>query len=469
MCRLWIMVLALVMGAGLMAVPAMAQDSKDSVDGIQRGGGEGVDTALGKKGLEINTDGFALRVTTRVQFRLTYQNEVANGNNGTNGRDFVNFRVRRAVTSFSGHIFEKEFQYKLQMEWTGGTSMVEHAWFRWAIMQYINVTAGQQKLMYNWENNTSSGSQQFVDRGSVNTTFSQSYAKGINIDGQVGDDVPWLKYWFGVFNGVLRANNDFRNNDTPINSDTFSNLVDSEMLINLRLETHPLGEVKRGMNDMRGEDEHGKILFAIGLGLNWFMSGFNDAGIRADTVGTPTGSGRFRTSQDTLAVVLDGHFRMYGLSVDMELHYRHTEFHNRGRNRFNPTSPSHNGTANLSDMGISFLVAYFILPQQLNVGVRFDWINADEVWGGGEDSRRLGLRPDSTELGLSVNYYIHGDNLKLTFDVLMVSQQLPQSLSSTGLRGAYNTPPARSAGSIANESADFNDLWIMRLQLQWIF
>lgn len=463
MCRLWIMVLALVMGAGLKA--------QDSVDGMQRGGGESVDSALGKNGLEVSTDGFSLRMSSRVQFRLTHQNEVANGNNGTNGRDFVNFRVRRAQTEFTGHIFEKEFQYKLQLDWAaGGNNLVEDAWFRWAIMQFINITVGQQKVQFNWENSVSTGRQQFVDRGSVNSTFSQDYGKGVGIDGKVGESVPWLKYWLGVFNGVLRANNDFRNGDRPINSDTFSNLVDTEMLVNLRLETHPLGDVKLSMNDMRGEDEHGKVLFAIGLGLNWFMSGFNDPGIRPDTTPAsvpPTASGRFRTSQDTLAVALDGHLRVYGLSVDIEFHWRHTEFHNRGRNRFNPRDNV--GTANLTDMGFSFVAAYFILPQQLNVGVRFDWINADEVWGGGEDSRRLGLRPDSTELGLSVNYFIHGDNLKLTFDVLMVSQQLPQSLSSTGLRGAYNTPPARSAGSIANESADFNDLWIMRLQLQWIF
>ncbi|MCC7509055.1 MAG: hypothetical protein IT464_06745 [Planctomycetes bacterium] len=472
MAKLWIAALALI-SAGLWATPVMAQSSDaDDVASVASGGGEGVDTALGKKGLEINTDGFSLRMTTRVQFRLTYQNEVANGNDGTNGRDFVNFRVRRAKTNFKGHIFEKEFQYNLLLNWaSGGDRIVEEAWFRWAIMQYINVNAGQHKLQFNWEEAVSSGSQQFVDRGSVNETFNQDYAKGIWVDGQVGDDVPWLKYWFGVYNGVLKANNDFRNADWAINSEAFTDgVVDGDMMINLRLETHPLGEVARGMNDMRGEDEHSKILFAIGLGVNWFISGFNDPGIRGDTAAGTPASGRSRTSQDTLALVLDGHFRMYGLSVDIEFHLRHTEFHNRGRNRFDPTSNF--GTANLSDMGFSFLVAYFILPQQLNVGVRFDWVNADEVWGGGGDVRLFGTRPDSSELGLSVNYYIHGDNLKLTFDLLMVSQQLPFSLSSTGLTGVYNAPPERAAfvtGFDFTDGADHNDLWIIRLQLQWIF
>jgi hypothetical protein len=227
------------------------------------------------------------------------------------------------------------------------------------------------------------------------------------------------------------------------------------------------------MNDMRTSDENDKILFSIGLGLNWFTGGFNNAALRADTIATPTGSGRFRTSHDTLAIVLDGHLRLFGLSVDIEFYFRHTEFHNRGRNRFNPTTPTRNGTANMSDVGFTFEVAYFILPEQLNVGIRFNYVNADEFWQGGTTSRFFGVRPDSTELGLAVNYYIHGDNLKLTLDILMVSQQLVFGAGSGGtpgsLLGVYNAPPTRSPGSQASEVADYNDLWIIRLQLQWIF
>ncbi|MBX3460192.1 MAG: hypothetical protein KF696_09580 [Planctomycetes bacterium] len=463
----------------LLAAPLCAQE--DDLGAIDRGGGEGVQTKLGKSGLQVETDGFGLRVTTRVQFRLTYQTEVANGPDGTNGRTFVNFRVRRAVTSFSGFIFDKDFQYKLQLEWTGGNSMIEHAWFRWAIMQYINITAGQAKLMHAWEYNTSSGAQQFVDRGYVSNVFNHAYAKGITLDGKVGEDVSWLKYWVGVYNGALRANTDFRNNDTPINADTFSNTVDGEMMVNLRLETHPLGDVKQSMNDDRSRERFGKVLFAIGLGFNWLVSGFDARSLRGDTVPatSPTASGRFRTWQDTMHVALDGHFRFHGLSIDIEFHLRHTEFHNRGRNKFNPQRDepgTGTATGNLTDYGFSFLVAYFILPEQLSVGVRWDHLDADEVWQKGSNqagSRLRGVRPDANELGLSVNYYIHGNNLKLTFDVLMVSQQLVFAAQGTTLLGVYNTPPQRHAFSSQpfhlNRGADYNDLWIMRLQLQWIF
>ncbi|MCB9933281.1 MAG: hypothetical protein H6841_07665 [Planctomycetes bacterium] len=479
MSKLLSMALVLLCGIGLLAAPAMAQDSNPGNFGsIKRNGGEGAaDTTLGKKGLVFTTDGFELKLTTRVQFRLTYQNEVGHGENGQNGRDFINFRVRRVKSAFSGYIFQKEFQYKLVLTFAGGgDEIVEEAWFRWAVMDYINIQAGQAKLPWNWEEITSSGSQQFVDRGYVNEVFNQDFAKGITLDGKVGEDVSWLKYWVGIYNGRLKDSDDFRNADVTRISDTFADgLVDGDMMLNLRLETHPLGDVKPSLNDGRGDDEYDKVLFAVGLAVNWFVSGFNNANIRPDTATGATGSGRSRTSQDTMAFTADGHFRWHGLSADVAFFWRHTEFHNRGRNRYSPTSPTHNGAANNTDMGITFDVSYFILPKQLNVGVRYNWLNADEHWQNGDTSRRAGLRPDATEIGLSVNYYVHGDNLKLTFDLLYVSEQLASRMdadntgSTEGLDGVYTSPPGRSAGSIAGESSDYADTWIIRLQLQWIF
>lgn len=470
MAKLWVSALALLVSAGLWSAPANAQTSDvDDVSSVSRGGQEGgTSTALNNKGLAFESEGFSLTLKTRVQFRLTYQNEVANGNDGTNGRDFVNFSVRRAKTNLSGHIFEKEFQYNLLLNWvSGGNNIVEEAWFRWAIMQYINVTAGQTKLQYNWEEAVSSGSQQFVERGLVNEAFNQDYAKGITLDGWVGDDVPWLKYWFGFYNGVLKANNDFRNADWAINAEVFNDgVVDGDMMINLRLETHPMGEVKRSMNDMRSEDTRGDILFAFGLGMNWFISGFNNGDLRGDTAAGTPASGRSRTSQDTLSLTLDGHFRWMGLSVDMAYFYQKTEFHNRGRNKFDVSSRA--GIGDITNMGFTFDVSYFIIAEMLNVGIRYNILFADDFWQG--DRREFGVRPDTTELGLSVNYYIHGDNLKLTFDLLMVSQQLAFAPGAgTTMLGVYNTPPQRSTTSRANDAADYNDLWIVRLQLQWIF
>jgi phosphate-selective porin OprO/OprP len=485
--NLW-MALVLAISAGLWAAPAMAQsEESDNLDSIRRGGAEGAaDTTLGSKGLVFTTDGFSLRLTTRVQFRLTYQNEVAGGEgqdgSATNGRDFINFRVRRAKTGFEGHIFEKEFQYKLLLSWVSESNIVEEAWFRWAVMQYINITAGQTKLQWNWEEASSSANMQFVERSYVNEVFNHGWAKGITLDGQIGEDTPWLKYWFGVYNGVLAGANDFRNADVAVNTEVFSALVDNEMMINLRLETHPLGEVARGMYDARGEDEYDQVLFAIGLGVNWFMSGVDTAaaGIRGDDSGLATApNGHARTSQDTWSITLDGHFRWHGLSVDIAYFWRITDFHNRGANSFDPTSQVSVG--NVEDSGFTFEVAYMIIPDMFNVGIRFNMLNAEDFWQSGgtgglaSNPRAFGFRPDTTEIGVSANWFIHGDNLKMTFDILWVGQQVPFGADngggSDGLNVVYNVPPDRTAGggSLGSSEADHNDLWIVRLQLQWIF
>jgi hypothetical protein len=322
---------------------------------------------------------------------------------------------------------------------------------------------------------------QFAERSYVNEVFNQDWAKGITLDGQIGEETPWIKYWFGIYNGVLAGTNDFRNADRATNAESFGLLVDNEMMINLRLETHPLGEVKRGMYDARGEDEYNQVLFAIGLGVNWFMSGYDSGSglnaVRGDTAqatpgSNPTASGRPRSSQDTWAITLDGHFRWHGLSADIAWFWRITDFHNRGANSFDPTSQADVG--NVEDSGWTLEIAYMIIPDMFNVGIRFNMLNSEDFWQGGAGAgtpRAFGIRPDATEIGVSANWFIHGDNLKLTFDFLWVGQQVPLGGNGQSLLGVYNTPPDRNfgGGTIGSSEADHNDLWIVRLQLQWIF
>lgn len=465
---------ALMLSAGLLAAPAMAQSGDaDDVGMIQRGGQEnGVETKLGKNGLEIQTKDFSLRFTTRAQFRITHQQEVANGSDGTNGRNFTNFRVRRLKSTLRGHIFDKSLKYDTTLSWASGANIIEVVYFQWAMQSEFNLSAGQHKLPWNWEEITSSGSLQFVERGYTNEVFNQDFAKGIWVSGNIGSGM--LKYSAGVYNGVLRSSSDFRNADQPLRGDSFSDgVVDTDMMLNLRLETHPMGVVPYGFSDARGEDSRDNPLFAFGLGVNYLFGGFDNPNLRPDTAAGSPASGRSRTSQDTLAVTVDGHFRMFGFSADVAFFFRHTEFHNRGANRYSPTNPARNGLANLTDTGATVDIAYFIIPSTFNVGARWNIVNADEVWVNG-GPRRHALRPDAQEVGVSANYYIHGNNLKLTADILYVSQQLALPINASGgagqsLSGVYNSPGSRGAGSVANEVSDYNDLWILRLQLQWVF
>jgi hypothetical protein len=470
MAKIWSLAFALLVGAGVWAAPAMAQsnDVGDDVGKIERmGGGGAAETSLSGSGLSYESSGFSMRVQTEAQFRFTHQQEVANGEDGTNGRNFNNFRFPMVRTSFTGHIYNEDFQYNLRLQWArGGAEIVEVATFRWAIMQYINLSAGQDKVDFSWEYNVSRTAMSFTERSVASQIFDQSYGKGIWIDGMVGDDVPFLMYTFGIYNGVLRGDTDFRNYDRMINAESFNDgVVDGDLMINLRLESHFLGAVDRRMNDNRSEDANDKMLLAVGMSLNYMQAGFS-AGMRDDNGGGAPASGRNRTRADTWALTLDAHWRWMGLSVDLEMYYRHTDFRNLGSNTVNPGRPSQSGISNLTDYGVSLEVGYFIIPQDLNVALRFAIVTPDKTWFAGTGgSKEHGVWSETTEIGVAVNYYIHGDHLRLTMDINHVAQRMPSPYPGEGVNGIYNDVPGRGASS----SSDFNNLWIIRLQLQWMF
>lgn len=108
-----------------------------------------------KKGLFTwsTEDGkFSLEMNFRTQVRVTYNDERGadaegpsdpNSANASNGRDYWNFRIRRAKLSFKGNIFEKEFKYYITLAFTNGgagSEVVEVAYFQWARFKEFNVT-----------------------------------------------------------------------------------------------------------------------------------------------------------------------------------------------------------------------------------------------------------------------------------------------------------------------------------------
>lgn len=504
MAKLWSLALALLVGAGCWAAPVSAQSSKveelereistlrsevNTLKKVERegqGGDPDLKAALKKNVFSWATEdgNFSFTMNFRVQVRLTYNDErgddVEDPTSGaTNGKDYTHFNIRRFKWSASGNIFSKEFKYNFVIAFHRGSSeMVEDVAFTWAKYSFLNVSAGQVKVPYNHSFMTTSAAQQFIDRSIVSDVFNQGWGKGIWINGTIGETVPWVKYWFGIFNGVIaNTAGDFRNNDLAIGAQSFSNFVDADLFPALRVETHPLGEVPAGMTDMRGADEYDKVLFSVGLALNWLQGRFNNGNIYSDGFATPTGSGRFRTAFDTLAFTLDGHFRWHGLSVNLEWCWRHTNFHNTGNLEGNNITQGRNRPGDMDDTGIVFEVGYFILPKQLDVALRWADVNADEFWLGGSTTKAAALRPDSSELGLAVGYYLHGNNLKIQLDFTYISHQLAffaasgsvPTGSSLGSSPNGDSFESRSLTSFANETSDWTNVWQLRIQLQWIF
>ncbi|MBE7490190.1 MAG: hypothetical protein HS108_00290 [Planctomycetes bacterium] len=430
-------------------------------------------TQIRPAGLRFWTEGFELNLETLVQFRLTVQDE--RGGNDTNGRDFYLFRVPRARLSLYGHIFEPMLQYRVQLNFVRQPAeFIEVARFRLALGSALNLNAGQDRVVWDWERRVPGQNLRFVERAYVNEVFHQDWGKGLWVDGAIGAEAPLLKYWLGVYNGVLRGDNDFRNKDGAQNADSFTRFVDGEVMVSMRLETQPLGALPTGLGDNRAGEEHGKPQVAAGVGFNYFTSGFNDGLLRGDTASVLPASGRPRTQQETVAFVVDAHGRWYGASLDAAFYARMTNFSNRGSNRYSPRGKQ--GIGDLFDWGWSIEGGYFILPRELGVFVRVNALNADEFWGSdgvvATAGHQRAIRPDAMEYGLAVNYHFQGDRLKFSLDINYVDQQLAYPYDrgfGTGLLGVYNRPPARS-GALGSHPAndDHNVIWIVRLQIQWI-
>lgn len=493
----WFAVLALAMGA-VFAAPAAAQteaerlqreitefrgelDALKTVKREGQGSDEPIKTQLKKSVFSWATeDGkYSFEMNFRVQFRVTYNDERAadaegpgdaNSGNASNGRDFWNFRVRRAKLGFKGNIFEKEFKYEVVLNFTsGGDGIVEAAQFTWARWKEFNVNVGQAKFAgQGFEELTSSGRQQFIDRSVVNEMFNQDYAKGLWFSGVIGGDTPWVKYWVGVWNGVLKGNGDFRNADQNRLSDTFSQAVDADLMPGLRVETHPLGEVAQDMVDYRDREASKKVLFSVGAAFNWFISRMNNGDLRP--VNASAGSGRFDTGHDTVHLVLDGHLRWYGLSVNIEFHHRHTEFHNFGPKEGNRITANRNRPGDMTDNGLSFMVGFFILPKQFDVAIRWGMVDGDEHWRGGSTNKFAGVIPDVQEFGLALGYYLGGHNLKIQADFTYITYQLVDFIANSPSNVATGSAfDDRSGSSFANDNADYLNVWQFRVQIQWIF
>lgn len=436
-------------------------------------------TRVADRGLRWDSAGFSLALRTSVQFRLSFRDERTNGGHGSNGRDYINFSLPRVRTGFDGHIFDDMFTYKLRLNWAGGAAeMIEVAHLRVALFQAVNLNGGQEKVPFSWEENSEAELVNFMERSYANEVFNQDYGKGIWIDGMIGDDVPWLKYWVGVFNGVLAAQDDFRNRDGALTADTFSDFIDNEIMVAARFETHPLGEVWQGMRDDRSNAEVEDPFFAIGAGITWLTSHLRNADLRGDTAAGSTGSGRTRTRQSTVAFTLDGHMRWYGISVDWAVFYRYTEFSNVGLNRFKVAGRESIGE--LEDLGASFEAGYnfpWLEIADIYVGLRWSMVNADEFWGRDAglrftENRQRAIRPDTMEYALTAAWRLHGDSLKLSMDIVFVQHQLAWSYNGSGsLLGVYDDIPERGQGGLGSNptNADLNTEMHVRFQLQWMF
>lgn len=461
------------------------------------------ETALGKGGLKLSTEGFELRMRNAVQFRFTHHGITAeSGGGGQNGANFNNFRVAGARTFLEGHFVSREFQYNLWLSWEGAGNgfRIEDCYFRWAPLELFNLTVGQERVPASWEYLVDHEHTGLPERAIADEAFSQGWGKGVAVSGrlelwQAAFDAALLTWHVGLYNGVIaspdgaqgrgtitsqgvtvtdqakteRFQGGFRNSDVALNGDSFSQLVDGQMMVAARVEFHPMGEVGRHMVDLGALEDTAAWFFMVGLAANWFSARVDGTGTflgntyygpRAGTSPPPPASGRKRIDASVVHLTADGHFRWIGLSLNWALHYRRINFSPTGRLSNLNLAADKGLVHGAEDVGLTVDVAYFILRDELMVGTRFSAVEFDDFksrTAGGQQVDGDSFGADSYEYGGGVTWFIRGDNLKLSADFRVVAQQLPHGRSKSG------------ALSHTVRISDWRNFHEARLQLQWMF
>lgn len=179
----------------------------------------------------------------RMQNRFTYQTEDAQRSKA----DLTGFEVRRTRLRLDGTIGDPRLLYRIQLSFTRGDfdfdrteypNILRDAAVGWQFTQNTNLWIGQTKLPGNRQRLISSGSQQFVDRSLLNSTFNVDRDVGLFLNHKQGSEQPfWIK--LAVTNGEGRATNN----------------KDNGMAYTARVEWLPLGSFKDGGDFLEGDLE----------------------------------------------------------------------------------------------------------------------------------------------------------------------------------------------------------------------
>ena len=123
-----------------------------------------------------------LNVSGQIQVRYTWNHRDENSGLGaTSGRDDFGFENRRTKLSFSGHVVDPSWQYKVTGAFgrAGGVFALEDAYVKKTMDNGSYIRAGQFKAPYMREELVSSKHQLAVDRSVMNELFNQGFTQGV--------------------------------------------------------------------------------------------------------------------------------------------------------------------------------------------------------------------------------------------------------------------------------------------------
>jgi phosphate-selective porin len=389
---------------------------------------------------------FLLRVNGRLQFRWTHYATRASNRYLSPGRqrnDRTGFDVQRLRLGFSGHVYDKDLTYRIELQSDAsdeGSADLRYAWVNYRFADEFQITAGIFKIASTRGQMTSSSSLQFVDRSVMDAVFQFDRGLGVRFWGHLFK--KRLDYYVDVVNSFNGATNRTISTD-PAQLDGNPGLV-------AHLVWHVMGD--NPGKDLKSQADHAHLESpALDLGFHYAFN--EDEGDRRTTripvplprnFGPRGGFGLVRSNGLQINQFgFESAFKYRGFSATAEYILRTLDVRRAGRAPFTPLWVLTGDDSTNTQHGAYVQVGYFLpipgLERKLEAVARVGGISA---LAGGQEG--------TWEYAGGLNYYIKEDKIKLQADVTKVSE----------------VPISSSSHSLANVN---DDALIFRVQLQVAF
>lgn len=232
-----------------------------------------------KPGEGITFDGadeFKLQWSNQLQVQYVYA-----GNESAAVSDTNSFNVRRARTTFKGHVFSKEIGYMLQMDGVDTGASIKEGWVSYNFIHddqaKIGLKFGQAKTGFGLDGTNTSSGLFFVERALATRVFADEYTRGLWLYGSYMENS--LRWHAGAQNGDVSKGVSVIDHGEEVAN------PDNELSYELNVSFDPMGDYTGGKNSFgikQGDLGEGTkdLKGTIGLGL---FAGNNKA------TGAPTG------------------------------------------------------------------------------------------------------------------------------------------------------------------------------------
>lgn len=361
---------------------------------------EGAKPAAGgwsvKPGSGIKYDGgdaFSFSMANQLQVHWTFSALDA-------GTDTANFTIRRARTTFSGHVFDKGLLYKLQLDaadaGSSGDGAIKEGHVTWQFQQNedcgIGLRFGQGKVLFGLEGTGASSGLFFVERSSASRGFADGYSRGAWLVGSAMKNQ--LRWSVGAMNtdvagglgtGYIDRGEEASNSDNEMSYTAMANF-------------DPLGDFNGGkgteafkQGDFRSDDKALKGTIGVGVALG---------------NGKDSGTGQ---DIESTSININTAWSVEGFQVMGEYYMRSDDLQGTTSDTEDSDGWAISGTYLLPKSGDS--------STQWGVGLRFGQVSSDNG-DNGTVNYATGLQGlgaaegDSTEITVVVDAFYHGHAAK---------------------------------------------------------